>query len=459
VQIQQQHEVMDINQQPSSLVTLSGEVIVVEPESSSPSSGDTLTPPGLQIQFKSDFATAVLVLDQALPNAVVSSDDTDKKICAKLYYEIQLVTGGLAQIGWASLVPADSPPTAPNGSSDDKEASLSATIRSSVVFAPNNDLGDGVGDDGASFAFDGSRGKKFHAGHEESYGGTSSRWKAGDVVGCRYDLGAGIISYSLNGQELGVAFTLPQQQPPLVLFPAVSCNAGEIVTWHVRQEECLYFPDSATAVHDLIVGSGTPTETTSTDNDDDINETIPMLPSIPVDNAVITHVAPKAVTVAVEDKPLPAAVIILPEPLDLEPFSSATALEELGMGRLMSALMAEQCKCGYVVKWIVHFVVSSSRFVSLCPLNLLWMKTSGLSQNLPLVCSNERWSVWSICMAYTPSFYPHSFVQNLFLPTQRNSFRTCGTTLLLERFETKRVSKEGPSQGVCTVGGYHRTIS
>jgi Replication stress response SDE2 C-terminal len=256
---------------------------------------------------------------------------------------------------------------------------------------------------------------------------------------------------------------LPQQQPPLVLFPAVSCNAGEIVTWHVRQEECLYFPDSATAVHDLIVGSGTPTETTTTDNDDDIKETSPMLPSIPVDNAVITHVAPKAVTMAVEDKPLPAAVIILPEPLDLEPFSSATALEELGMGRLMSALMAEQCKCGYVV-----LLYPRRGSFCLCLLNLLWIKTSfknsclvssGLSQNLPLVCSNERWSVWSICMAYTPSFYPHSFVQNLFLPTQRNSFRTCGTTLLLERFETKRVSKEGPSQGVCTVIGYHRTIS
>jgi hypothetical protein len=196
-----------------------------------------------------------------------------------------------------------------------------------------------------------------------------SRWKAGDVIGCRYDSDAGIISYSLNGQELGVAFTVPQQ-PPLILFPAVSCNVGETVTWHLRKEECLHFPALATAVHDLIVVSKTQTVTTTTD-DDKIKEISLILKIIPVDKAVITDVAPNAVTVAVEDKPILATVIILPEPLDLEPFSLAKALEELGMGRLMSALMAEQCKCGYALKWIIHLLypcrssflsVLSSRF-------------------------------------------------------------------------------------------------
>lgn len=97
----------------------------------------------------------------------------------------------------------------------------------------------------------------------------------------------------------------------------------------------------------VIIPKATTTVTTSTD-DDAIKEKIPILPNTSVDKAVTTDVTPNAVTVAVEDTPKPAAVIILPEPLDLEPFSSAEALEELGMGRLMSALMAEQCKCGYV---------------------------------------------------------------------------------------------------------------
>lgn len=59
-----------------------------------------------------------------------------------------------------------------------------------------------------------------------------------------------------------------------------------------------------------------------------------------------------------------------------------------------------------------------------------------------------------------PTFtHTHSLAKTVSLPTQRNSFGASGTTLLLERFETKRVSKEGASQGVCPVTGYHRTIS
>jgi hypothetical protein len=289
-----------LQDQPNSLCTLSGDVIVVD---------ETKQQSPLQIQAKSEFGTVCLVLDREI------KDQT-------LYYEVKLLTGGLSQIGWASLL-GDTP------------------------FAPNNDLGDGVGDDSSSFAFDGSRSLKFHAGTEDAYG---QSWKVGDMLGCQYEAATGRISYSLNGKDLGVAFTTT---PNRSLFPAISCNQGELLEVRARKEECDHLPDNAVPVQELLVESSssdkaktkaadsTPTESESSANgtDDDNDKEPPK-------KAGNSQAAAKPIA---ESKP-PAKPVtpeepVKPELLDLDKFS-LEALEALGIDRLKSALMALRVKCG-----------------------------------------------------------------------------------------------------------------
>ncbi len=59
--------------------------------------------------------------------------------------------------------------------------------------------GDGVGDDAYSWAYDGNRLRKWHAG-EFAYSNT--RWKSGDVVGVLLDLDTpgGVMRFQLNGR-------------------------------------------------------------------------------------------------------------------------------------------------------------------------------------------------------------------------------------------------------------------
>lgn len=74
--------------------------------------------------------------------------------------------------------------------------------------------GRGVGDDDYSYACDLNRLKRWHGG-EQNYGtlwtsvhflGTK-KWKVGDVIGCSLDLDKKIMAFSLNGEDLGTAFT------------------------------------------------------------------------------------------------------------------------------------------------------------------------------------------------------------------------------------------------------------
>lgn len=278
------------NVEPNSLVTLSGDMTVEIPVSST-------TRTGIEIQSKSDFATAVLFLDRAV---------ADQK--STLYYEVTLVTGGLAQIGWATLV-GDTP------------------------FMPNNDLGDGVGDDEGSFALDGSRQLKFHAGKETSYPLT---WKKGDRLGCCLNVKEGTITFSLNGETYGIAFAFDKE---LLLVPAFSCNQGEILQLHTTRVDCKYFPgNDAVAVGELV-----------------------MAPVVGSTVLIEEREAPKAanalVKIAEPSPPLPAnngmqtapptsTKVIQPQPLDLNLYPSAKELEQLGLDRLKGALMAMQVKCG-----------------------------------------------------------------------------------------------------------------
>jgi hypothetical protein len=53
-------------------------------------------------------------------------------------------------------------------------------------------------------------------------------WVQGDVIGCLLDLDAGTLSFTRNGQDLGVAYTnVRTMQPHLAYFPALSCSKAE----------------------------------------------------------------------------------------------------------------------------------------------------------------------------------------------------------------------------------------
>jgi len=354
-------------QQPQSLCTLSGDVILEEGTTTPPTTTETAqsnnSHTSIQIQSKSDFCTVALMLERMNLSTTSKDDDNgnsqpmnvegaevskeeeithhNNNDAAILYYEVQLVTGGLAQIGWAAIF--------------------------ETAFQPNNDTGDGVGDDASSYAYDGSRGFTFHNGQEQVYPTLSKQntptttWKSGDVIGCYYDMTRGEISFALNGKDLGIAFTttLPssstiQTQQPRILVPAMSCNQNEILEVHIHSHEMKYFndnkqnvvavgrflappsPSSLTSVKDeKALVSGTQKQTS------DVSATKPSStsPLSSTTKTTITKTAPSAAAAA-------ATTTLLLEPLMLDSYSSIEELEKLGMDRLKGASIAIGVKCG-----------------------------------------------------------------------------------------------------------------
>lgn len=120
----------------------------------------------------------------------------------KFYYQVQLHTRGLLQIGWAT---AEHQPSAAEGQ--------------------------GVGDDQHSWAYDGMRLQRWH-GAQEPY--SSRRWNTNDIVGCMLDLDVpgGEMRFFLNEADLGVAyknFYTPELGP---LYPAASLSTNECATFN-----------------------------------------------------------------------------------------------------------------------------------------------------------------------------------------------------------------------------------
>jgi hypothetical protein len=267
----------------NSLVTLSGDFVV-----------DETTRAGWQLQSKSEFGTMALVLDEAPESDCI------------LYFEVQVVTGGLAQIGWADL----------------------------TNFAPDTETGDGVGDHGSSYAFDGSRCQKFQNGTEEAYG---ESWKDGDVIGCKFNVSTGAISFSINGKDLGNAFTIESKRP---LVPALSCNGGEILELHVHPDQMKFRPSDCIPVYDLLTADETTGKNVSKDTK---TATVDEKAKIVEfgDTLALESNEPKQKR-SKPAQPKPVAV----QQLDLDQYTSQSQLEELGMDRLKGALMALGVKCG-----------------------------------------------------------------------------------------------------------------
>ena len=195
-----------------------------------------------------------------------------------VYYEVELLSGGVAQIGWATSAFAEAMRTASLSHS-----SFLSTSTSMVAAALAE--GDGVGDHEASWAFDGSRRLKWN-GESLPYG---RQWEAGDVVGCyaRIDSSGSAsssssstvrIAYSLNGEPLGVAFEIPLSElcsfcvsnsggsgggesakssrlaegaddsPRILLYPCISLEAGELVRINLGKAGFAYPPSDSSIV-------------------------------------------------------------------------------------------------------------------------------------------------------------------------------------------------------------------
>jgi len=277
------------NQNPSALCALSGELILVKNDNNG----------SAEIQSESEFATAVLVLDQ-LPTL---QDHI-------IYYEVTLVSGGLAQIGWACLV-------------------------GQLRFCPNSDFGDGVGDDVSSYGVDGSRSLKFHGGNEEK---CDIQWKGGDRLGCYFDSKNHDILFAVNGSTPKKLFQLPGHMKSLV--PAISCNLGEVIQLHTRREDCKFFPDGPVIAVDEMI----------TKEEDKAKETTSCIDVRNKDSIFTKQVQPKRKLAEEKAMSTVKKTRMQPEVLDLNLFQTAADLEDLGLDRLKSALVALQVKCGGTLK-------------------------------------------------------------------------------------------------------------
>ena len=126
-------------------------------------------------------------------------------IKGKYFYECELLSNGLLQIGWCQLT---TPFTAQNG----------------------------VGDDESSYAYDGWRNVLFH-GPDKPYG---KIWDKGDIVGCCIDLTNRTMSFYLNGEDLGVAATNIAVGENCAYFPGCSLSRSEKCVFNFGQTPFIY---------------------------------------------------------------------------------------------------------------------------------------------------------------------------------------------------------------------------
>uniref|UniRef100_A0A087XJN1 E3 ubiquitin-protein ligase RNF123 n=1 Tax=Poecilia formosa TaxID=48698 RepID=A0A087XJN1_POEFO len=125
----------------------------------------------------------------------------------KWAYEVLISSQGLMQIGWCTL---------------------------SCRFNQE----EGVGDTPDSYAYDGNRVRKWNV-TTTNYG---KSWAAGDIVSCLIDLDEGTITFCLNGQSLGTAFSSIKTGPGVAYFPAISLSFKESVAFNFGSRPLRYYP-------------------------------------------------------------------------------------------------------------------------------------------------------------------------------------------------------------------------
>ena len=272
---------------------------------------------GLRAEGLSEFATVSLCSDSVAQG--------------KWYYEVELWTAGVVQIGWAS-----------------------------DAFTAADKQGDGVGDDAVSFAFDGCRQSKWTNGVAEAYG---KGWAPGDVVGCFLDLDDRSIAFSLNGTHLGTAF---QNIGPGPFFPAASIEDHEAISFppRLRYLPTGFQPLTQTTTeaqlsstldltpHESKHEVPTPLMTMPPQESkqelatqDETKQEVPPPPPPPPPPEDDDEQAKQEEQEAPPPKPKEKPPIV-PVALDLTTIASLDDLTALGLDRLKSALVAIGCKCG-----------------------------------------------------------------------------------------------------------------
>eukprot|EP00126_Sphaerothecum_destruens_P003623 Sdes_comp17390_c0_seq1m6599 len=130
------------------------------------------------------------------------------------YFEVEIFTDGIIQIGWSSP---------------------------DCIFDPER--GSGVGDDYHSYAYDGARRRAWHgplsSGEYVVYG---SEWSPGDIISCLYDVDQGSLSFWLNGHDLGVAFK--NVASDRIWYPSVSLASQQHCRFRFLPHDLKYFDAS-----------------------------------------------------------------------------------------------------------------------------------------------------------------------------------------------------------------------
>ena len=325
----------------ANLMTLSGEMSVFDVLDSNnngkASSTEEDCSTKLRIQSQSDFATAVVLLN--------ADKLKDMSTANGIYIEFTIQTAGLAQIGWIR---------SPEGSS--------------VTFLPNSDTGDGVGDDAASYGYDGSRGLKFHGGEEVAYGSSPMSaekpiaWKSGDVLGCWCILSEkGVeIGYSLNGEDLGVAFTIANTGDKFAYYPAISLNLNEVVDVNVGPHFAHGIKEGCVGACELVkTGPNVDYEAGKDSNDDIMSSENDISKPIAVDDNAPPRKRPREALTSqseINKEVKPSNIQISSaqpskqsggkETFDLNQCSSVTELKEMDPDRLKNILLQMGVKCG-----------------------------------------------------------------------------------------------------------------
>ncbi|OQS02576.1 regulator of chromosome condensation (RCC1) [Thraustotheca clavata] len=130
----------------------------------------------------------------------------------KWFYEVEVVTSGLIQIGWID-----------------------------GYFQGSSDQGEGVGDHAHSWSYDGNRQRRWNSG-SSTYG---EKWKAGDIIGCLLDLDASEMRFFRNGIDLGVAYTQFIINPLNLrsgMMPGISLERGEIIRLNLGHTSFVFPP-------------------------------------------------------------------------------------------------------------------------------------------------------------------------------------------------------------------------
>ncbi|ETK80662.1 hypothetical protein L915_13726 [Phytophthora nicotianae] len=128
----------------------------------------------------------------------------------KWFYEVEVVTSGLIQVGWID-----------------------------GYFQGSSDQGEGVGDHAHSWSYDGNRQRRWNSG-SSSYG---EKWRAGDIIGCLLDLTTQEMTFFRNGVNLGVAyseFKCSVDDKRSGMMPGISLERGEIIRVNLGHQPFAY---------------------------------------------------------------------------------------------------------------------------------------------------------------------------------------------------------------------------